>query len=75
MVLNVCFVSTAGKQLVSFVVKGVLIVLKSVLKTHVSVFSNSLLSDESLMDSYTLAAASLRVAIYLLCALDDLVAG
>ena len=52
--------------------KGILIVLKIVLNIY---FSILILSDESLMDTHTSAAAFLGESIYMPYALDDFVAG
>ena len=51
--------------------KGILIVLKIVLNICYSI---SILSDKSLMDTHTSAAAVLGESIYMPCALDNFVA-
>ena len=53
-------------DLVSFIVKSILIVLQ--LAINVS-YSRSLSSDELLMDSHTSAAASVRESVYVSCTL------
>ena len=52
--------------------KGILIVLKNVLRICYSI---SLLSDKSYIDLYTSVVASVRESIYMSCALDAFVAG